>query len=145
MGKMAKMVLDIAKKQEKLTEKQAEKAKKKAHKWMKSLLEGKSHSDMWGAKLFAPRTRVMSDTSYKKYQAKLKSDKVKKLKKKKAAEATLLVAEKKKAKAHKAALAKKASARKLKEKNVEQAMLNVDKAKTKLAAAVASSPKAQGL
>jgi len=133
------------KKNKKIVETEADTSVKHAHKWMKGLLEGKSHSPMWGAKLFAPRTEVMSNNAYKKYEKSLKAEKAKTAKAKKTAGVALIEAQKKEVAAHKKAGLTKAKARANKQKKVATAMSKVKNAKKGLAAAVASSPKAQGL
>jgi len=143
--KMAHMVIAMAKKHAAIVEKEADHSVKTAHKWMKGLLEGKGHDSMWGAKLFAPRTEILSNDAYKKLQKKKKDQKAKKAKKKKAAEASLIEATKKAANAHKKAVLESKKARTNKEKKVEAAMAKVQKAKETLSAAVESSPKDQGL
>merc|ERR1711998_192529 len=120
--KMAELVIDMAKKHEKIVDEDADKSVKTAHKWMKGLLEGKGHDPMWGAKLFAPRTKIMSDTAYKKYQAGLKKAKLAKAKKKKATKTALIEAHKKEEHADKKAFPKKKQARAKKDKKVMAAM-----------------------
>merc|ERR1711903_265130 len=83
--KMAALLVKTAKKHQALVDKQTNQEVKKAKTWMRDLLKGKSHSLQWGAKLFEPRTRVLSNDDFKKRQAAKKKLKTDAIKKKKAA------------------------------------------------------------
>jgi hypothetical protein len=143
--KMGALLVKSAKKHSSLVEKESAEEVTKAKKWMRDLLKGKSHSVAWGAKLFEPRTRVLSNDDFKKRQRAKKKAIKDALKKKKDKKKAKLKAFKKKQADKKKAEKKAAKARKAKLAKVEQAMLQVGKAKQKLTMAVDMKPKAQGL
>lgn len=114
------------------------------------LEEGKkTHNAAWAAKLFRPRTRVISDSQYKVEQAKKKRQRTKRKADEKAAQLKLVALEQKR-KQHreskrKAQRTQHKQALKTKVAQVKAAMQQVQDAKKLLAKAVKSKPEDAGL